>query len=894
MLRKVRVRMPQAQSGLEVKMKAGLGFNANQLSWPVMAGEFSQPNVEVRHTLEEVDIEHANLEAEVGETAVTNLNADGIPEHYKIGGKRHYDGGTPLNLPDNSYIFSRDNSMKIKDADVLSQFGITKFPRSGITPADIAKKYDINKYKKILLDKDSDDMARSTAEMMISNYMLKLGKLALIQESMKAFPEGIPLIAMPYLESIGMDPKQVLPSQEDTYGIVQAEQEQPDADVEARYGKELRTFQIPPSETGTNGWTVIPAPNKYGNKPVWFDTQNNKIYANSDYKPSGIGKTAMQQLAGNNQGSSSARAAAPAQGASRGASSSAKRGNMQSVDLVVPPLTYNTGANKPDYDVRLSEKSNKKYNALVTALQNTDVKDKLINQYKIILARKDKTNKLSDSEIRKLEAMSPDEILNDFLQYQKQNWAIADADERNVAAGRKSFLEKPQNGGVGLDTYGNTGNTIHKQLLKNMGFETEGIQEELDVAGVQATSQAILEVMNMPEYKEAFKGFQIRRKGTHTDPGNYIDPKTGQVGHTSAIDRRAGDDTDAFLVDWMGEEQAKQCPPCPDGTIPKMDENGKCPCDGEKVTQCPPCPDGTVPVRDASGKCPCSDIILPPKDTPWWIQDVIKTSGAFGDMGRVKKYLPWQATPSVDYMEPTFYSPERELAANAEQLSIGAQGIAQFTGPQAYNARFSQMSGKAAANAADILGRYNQLNVGVANEAEKFNVDVFNKYAEARADDATKLFDKVTIANQEFDNSKNKARQELRQSYIDAITNRAQAYNYNQLYPDWKIDPMSGGRIERGPYRDIDPSEYKPQDEIANINQWMNSKPADVTSDTWLDQYNAIQGYSRKNSSGSSKASDEYYIDMDGKKKRKPSTSSIPGYPAQSPTATPPWYNPYQ
>lgn len=890
-LRKVRVRMPQAQSGLEVKMKAGLGFNANQLSWPVMAGEFSQPDVKVRHTLEEVDVEHANLEAEVGETAVTNLNGDGVPEHYKIGGKRHYAGGTPLNLPDNSYIFSRDNSMKIKDQDVLAQFGITKFPRSGVTPADVAKKYDINKYKKILLDKDSDDMARSTAEMMISNYMQKLGKLALIQESMKGFPEGIPLIAMPYLESMGMDPEQILPSQEDTYGIVQAEQEEPDANVEAQYGRELRQFQTAPSQTGTDRWVVIPLPNRYG-KPVWFDTQKNEVRTNPDFKPAGVGKTAMQHLSGQNAPSNrTAAAASSGQGASRTQSSPA-RNNMQSVDRVVPPLTYNMGANKPDYDVRLSEESNKKYNALAQALQNPDVRTQLANQYKVILTRGDKTNKLSKDEIKKLEAMSEDEIIQDFLQYQKQNWAIADADKRNVAAGRKSFLEKPGQGGIGLDTHLNTNNNIHRQLLKNMGFETDGIHDELDVAGVQATSQAILEVMNMPEYKDAFKGFQIRRKGTHTDPGNYIDPKTGQVSHTSAIDRRAGDDTDAFLVDWLGEEEAKQCPPCPDGTIPQMDENGKCPCEGEKKLDCPPCPDGTVPVRDASGKCPCSDIVLPPQDAPWWIQDVIKTSGAFGDMGRVKKYMPWQATPNVDYMEPTFYSPERELAANAEQLAIGAQGAAQFTGPQAYNARFSQMSGKAAANAADIMGRYNQLNVGVANEAEKFNVDVFNKYAEARADDATKLFDKVTVANQEFDNAKNKARQELRQSFIDAITNRAQAFNYNQLYPDWKIDPNVGGMIQRGPYRDIDPSEYKPQDEIGNINQWMNRKPADISSEDWLDQYNAIQGYSRKNSSGTAK-SDEYYYDMDGKRKRKPTAADIPGYPAQSPAGTPPWYNPY-
>lgn len=155
--RKVRIKvLPKAKkgleartSGLEVRMKAGLGFNANQLNWPVMAGEFSAPDVEVNSTLKAVPRSQANLEAELGETAVTDLNGDGIPEHYKIGGKRHYDGGTPLYLPDNSFIFSRDRKMKIKDPEVLKQFGMPP-NKAGYTPAEIAKKYDINKFRKIL------------------------------------------------------------------------------------------------------------------------------------------------------------------------------------------------------------------------------------------------------------------------------------------------------------------------------------------------------------------------------------------------------------------------------------------------------------------------------------------------------------------------------------------------------------------------------------------------------------------------------------------------------------------------------------------------------------------------------------------------------------------------
>jgi hypothetical protein len=96
----------------------------------------------------------------------------------------------------------------------------------------------------------------------------------------------------------------------------------------------------------------------------------------------------------------------------------------------------------------------------------------------------------------------------------------------------------------------------------------------------------------------------------------------------------------------------------------------------------------------------------------------------------------------------------------------------------------------------------------------------------------------VTVANQEYDNSKAKARQEFRQSYIDALTNKAQAYNYNQLYPDWAMDPGRAGMLTGKPSRDIDPREYKPESEIENITNWMKQRPPYINEDDWLDQYN--------------------------------------------------------
>jgi hypothetical protein len=237
---KVIKKIPKALSGLEMKMNAGLygkGTNGNsqfRKNGHLEAGKISQQPTQVRDTLLPVDRKDANLEAERGETAIVNI--DGIPAHFKIGGKRHSKGGTPLNLPDNSFIFSDTAKMKIKDPIMLAQFGMVPKP-SGYTPAEIAKKYDINKYRQLLADPNTDTIDTKTAEIMISNCNMKLAKLALLQESMKGFPQGIPVIAMPYITEMDMNPEEFVSTQ--------GQVDEPDADMGvSKYGGGLKRAQV--------------------------------------------------------------------------------------------------------------------------------------------------------------------------------------------------------------------------------------------------------------------------------------------------------------------------------------------------------------------------------------------------------------------------------------------------------------------------------------------------------------------------------------------------------------------------------------------------------------------------------------------------------------------------
>lgn len=149
-----------------------------------LSNVISSDKRKVKKVIKEVPRDVANLEAEQGESVL----APGMG-FFNIGGDKHSDGGTPLLLPDGSFIFSDSKDLKVTGG-ILSVFG--KNPDKKFTPAEISKQYDINKYLGILKDPDSDHYDKATAQMMIDNNTRKLNELAMVQEGMKGFPDGPP------------------------------------------------------------------------------------------------------------------------------------------------------------------------------------------------------------------------------------------------------------------------------------------------------------------------------------------------------------------------------------------------------------------------------------------------------------------------------------------------------------------------------------------------------------------------------------------------------------------------------------------------------------------------------------------------------------------------------
>ena len=176
--------------------------------------DMSEPSVSgrVASSLPSVPREEANLEAEKGETVLTDMNNDGNFELYNIGGKRHHNGGTPLNLPPQSFIFSDTSKMKL-DKYELAEMGIESKKR--ITPAKVSKGYELNKFMGILDDQHSDDITIDTAEYMLNKNKKSLSQLAFLQEAKKQFEDGVPLASYPYLTEKGIDPLQFSQQVED-------------------------------------------------------------------------------------------------------------------------------------------------------------------------------------------------------------------------------------------------------------------------------------------------------------------------------------------------------------------------------------------------------------------------------------------------------------------------------------------------------------------------------------------------------------------------------------------------------------------------------------------------------------------------------------------------------
>jgi hypothetical protein len=745
----------------------GLNSNVAPMSFTQDNFQGSLPMLGVKNTLQPTDKENANVEAEVGEVVVSNFMKDGIPELYMVGGKDHSQGGTPLNLPQNSFVFSKNKKLKLSDPEIQQFFGKNKNGKSKkkYSMADLAKQYKLNNYRKALSDDYSDHIQRDTAELMIQNYVNKLGALSMVQESKKGFPEGIPAIAMGYLENVGIDPSSLM--QPEPFG------EAPQ-DV-LKFGGDVSIPKISKKKVKITG-----LPTMQGGGSANYDANGNFIGGTplTGGAPATTGKATKVQnipdgavkwdMSADGYDETQIRPGDYVKNASgswemvTGYKASPYTGGFED-----PRLTGTGGDLQEPYG-RLEQ--------MVMDPNNDAFRADLILKHKENLQNTKPNSKtgLTQSDIDMALAMDDEAIISDFLEMQKQVFAV------NASGIGGKGMDEADSWDKDRSNYVNT--------ATDLGFTP---LEPWQQAAFQSTYIGLNELSTGTEYGELLSDFRMAQEGR--DDENLSGLRTGSI---SQIDG------------WVGNTTIGQ------GAIykPVLNELNLQEVGWDDV----PAPE-VAPTLDVQPEAE--------PDAPWWLQDIIKTSGAAADKMRIKKHSPWQATPGVTLPQPTFYDPTRELAANAELANISTQGASVFGSPQAFNARASQIQGQAAKNVADTLGRYNNLNVQTANQFEMNKAQIMNNASAQKANLATQLYDKNVIANQQFDNAKNKARENMRQSYMDAITNRAQTQTLNELYPQYNVDPRTGGFMQFTEGRDLDPTQANQSSVMKTFTDYKNERP---------------------------------------------------------------------
>jgi hypothetical protein len=689
-------------------------FKGNPIVSPYYSG--TDPGIEVNKTLKEVPEHLANVEAEKGETVMYPKNEafGDFPALYNVGGKRHVDGGTNLSLPEDSFVFSDTKNMRIKDKTILAMFGKTigKKGQKQFTPAELSKKYDINNFLKTLADPDATPIEKTTAEQMIKNYQLKLGQLALVQESGKGFPDGIPAVAVPYLYTVGVDPEAVLGMQQE-----QAPAKSP------MPGMQLGGPKIP---THLKGLFQQIHPNQNFQKETLEYKQSGGPAKGDIIVEYSDDPYVMSQNIYNAQQANPDKKVYV-----KGAD-----GNYKTVKGKAFPGTK--------YEGKQDLGSNKQSYEQLTHLLSTDENLRKIiydNYIKRINTSDKKKNKLSDARKKQLSQVSEDEVINNFLNFQEQVYAL----NNNPNIDLKDLKDKWDTGGK---------NSVYKQTMEEMGMDALSDDQ---IAMAQGMYYALYDAKQNPDYKDKLTHIGNPALGKNDEPGE----KGAMNFDISPID------------DWFGNTTAGQMA-ISDGNYALEDVLK----DADKVEEYK-----TLP----------ADYTEQGKVNPeWWQQDVNNVGVATGNFLEVKKYNPWLQNTDLQEPSPTFISPERSLSANAEQANIAQNAIGTFAGPQALSSRQSNIQGTAAKTAADILAQTHNQNVGIANQFELAQKQIRNQEAGANAQNAQNFYDGTVIANQNYDNEKNQAEQVMLANYNQGLTNAGQTAALNAMNQHYQTDPTTG------------------------------------------------------------------------------------------------------
>jgi hypothetical protein len=851
----------------------------NQIAPSYIPNTLGKKPLKVRDSLGAVPREVANLEAEGGETVLIP-NKQGGPAHYNIRGNRHFEGGVALAVPPESFIYSDTKSMKIKDPVLLAEFGMPE-RKGGYTPAEIAKKYDLNTYRKILHDPNSDALQVNTAEMVIANYNVKLGKLAMIQESMKGFPGGIATASMPYMAKYNLEPEMFLPRdmnpqpegapqagqeemmemQQGAMGNQQAQMMAPQPPMARRGGQMNHLRQYQPG--GTTGREDVYNPRMerrmerrarrtaereyYNNyyRQLLEQVQNEPDYPAYDRGPrpdasTGIyvrkdanGNTYYEDGRGvriDNLDNISRNSNADNYVLAEGEKIVTKNGKRYIVKKVTKPAvadkTKVKAKNEATAKGDIYEEDGKYYQ-----VQEYDVTKPIAS------TKSGKTNYTGDLEEDKKKA----KVILDKVaaaggaEYHdavwtlggntyQPGWHIKDSARNKMTTAEKDFLTKFLSYGSESNVLGVPGEKEYQVALQSSGetgffgytdpkFYEYRFWQARNPGKTADDWDAASADDKLKNRKNMFYSLGMDINDPHisaniSNPDNLYTPQFVK-GAKRVRTAREIKDKDGNVVSNLNYVDAVENFFNPGEFRPGLSDDKKLGLEHADAFTFDRKVNPLEPTEEETERLLEEDTKYNPKyqtgrPTPDFIQDRILEGNAMRNMYNINRYYPSLQTYEPYLPEPVPYNPEQEIQANNALLTEASDAFRGTSGSsQALGAKIAGASGNLADNVAKIMGKYNNLNVGTANEFAYKQADIMNDAQKFNAGQMMSYVDKVNTTNQNYDNAKREARDAYAQAEANRITNRAKAQVLNTMYPEYAINPAAGGELFFAPNRQM-------------------------------------------------------------------------------------------
>jgi len=777
-----------------------IGYSLEKYPTRVTSQQMSDDeNVDVRYSLSSVPREEANIEAEGGETVLTDLNNDGNFGLYNITGPRHSSGGVPMFLPEQSFIFSDTKALKMKGKE-LAEFGIET--KKSMTPASVSKRFGLNKFYGALEGEFADDIQATSAELMLNKNKMNLSKLAYGQELSKDFEDGVPLAAHPYLMSIGQDPIRFTAQVE---GITEQRAiERAMQNLSPQQREQVMMLQ--------NFLAQADQQQGIPSAPLSSEAQL-AMEQNVPGGPMSNGELPMAQE-GNAEDELSKEEATQYYGMLF------PEDSLDEPSVNIPSTTQFSNASSEDG----SQIEGGSPEFLKYYDDNPSYRNRIYKAYKVEMDKAGQT------------PVSEDEFHRTYKDAQRRNYELANyADqynkEQNLQPGDPNYIDiRSESFDSGYKYKDSDGKVRDHGVSKSLSNLIESYnQSKKDEKGfTPLTIPSKEETYTFQQgyrgnlYSEAAEQYKLKKEGK-----DYDEELLGSFFATGADD----EDADKLVLNPYWKQGDPEEEKYFRGVSKADDRYGNTTLGQKSRIKITKTPKKEEPVKEKK-ELDVPDLggerKMPEAD--FWKQDLLKMNAiAQRQRELIRPFQPGVEDLNIDYV---LEDPTRAVAAINEQANIMNVANNMYAGPQAGSARSSSTSGKAMKAVADAVAGVQARNVSTANRGEYQNAMLDATLARERRDRTVKEYDGTTIARQAYIDEKNFDREQYADAYANALTNRGLTQGLNFMTNYYGVDPASGGLFYQTGSRAFDPVQQVDQtQQLLNMASQLKAEGITPTAD---------------------------------------------------------------